>query len=184
MVQHNGVDIEELVDSFQYILCCGSTIKQLLKYAPLSIFQYILCCGSTKHNLHAKKQRLRISIHLMLWFNFVPFHAYSVSFTFQYILCCGSTCSAAKFTKKQYDFNTSYVVVQPKMHNPIYPILLNFNTSYVVVQQNLIQILPFAVQSFQYILCCGSTLVRYFQFGCNLVFQYILCCGSTAVLDK
>ena len=56
-----------------------------------------------------------ISIHLMLWFNVQSAKSAHGRIEFQYILCCGSTMEPASDELIQKDFNTSYVVVQPRI---------------------------------------------------------------------
>ena len=56
---------------FQYILCCGSTFY-VLSYTGMRVgFQYILCCGSTQDEKYRMVLDRGISIHLMLWFNYL-----------------------------------------------------------------------------------------------------------------
>ena len=40
------------------------------------------------------------------------------------------------------------------------------------------------VTEFQYILCCGSTIITDSGIRINSEFQYILCCGSTITLKR
>ena len=76
-----------------------------------------------------------ISIHLMLWFNYkVHFLPYTTN-AFQYILCCGST--STKTIIKNIPKNISIHLMLWFNHNfhgnALYQ--YHFNTSYVVVQQ-------------------------------------------------
>ena len=61
-------------------------------------FQYILCYGSTVAYIQ----------HIFL------------SNAFQYILCYGSTLQTGKFWRGFFNFNTSYVTVQPIAVHMIY----------------------------------------------------------------
>ena len=54
---------------FQYILCYGSTTHSGFRLLQQNQFQYILCYGSTKTISILCKNKIRISIHLMLRFN-------------------------------------------------------------------------------------------------------------------
>ena len=98
--------------SFQYILCCGSTMPKYARVSMYAQFQYILCCGSTIQLAAYSLSYSLISIHLMLWFNLKKIPKPSLIITFQYILCCGSTKAYPLCTAFVSDFNTSYVVVQ------------------------------------------------------------------------
>ena len=53
-----------------------------------------------------------ISIHLMLWFNFLVIRVGTKLSEFQYILCYGSTTKYIFCLTKLKHFNTSYVMVQ------------------------------------------------------------------------
>ena len=54
-----------------------------------------------------------ISIHLMLWFNYVGKSTFVDGIEFQYILCYGSTALLNQGLTLAGNFNTSYVMVQP-----------------------------------------------------------------------
>ena len=118
---------------FQYILCCGSTLYVHARNMYGIVFQYILCCGSTVFADNSIS-KIIISIHLMLWFNWVMILVFGLAIaisihlmlwfnqdkkqnqkrkkSFQYILCCGSTSFKFNFWRDFFNFNTSYVVVQ------------------------------------------------------------------------
>ncbi len=143
----------------------------------------------------------------MLWFNGGVMVTVTGYGQFQYILCCGSTKYSGYIQSHQEDFNTSYVVVQPAWRKTdsfgcsiSIHLMLWFNIikETVEVISTIFQyilccgstvILPFIhkrKKGFQYILCCGSTIVLPLIFPDNKKFQYILCCGSTdkATLQK
>ena len=76
---------------------------------------------------------------------------------FQYILCCGSTVMKMFMIVWFWDFNTSYVVVQQrrcffwmKEWEISIHLMLWFNEKIIFLDKK--------DMSFQYILCCGSTL--------------------------
>ena len=58
---------------------------------------------------------LRISIHLMLWFNRYNLNFLEQKIKFQYILCYGSTVLPLKAGLLFTNFNTSYVMVQQQL---------------------------------------------------------------------
>ena len=166
------------IDTFQYILCYGSTKVMELKGHSSYRFQYILCYGSTFMIIQSHHSRkyfntsyVTVQLHRFSYcgcyegFQYIlcygsTFYATNLnvaSRVFQYILCYGSTCiSSSSITVLDY-FNTSYVTVQPWLE--------------VYFLQNK--------SKFQYILCYGSTSSSSFQFSALSGFQYILCYGST-----
>ena len=120
-------------------------------------FQYILCCGSTGKDW-LRIELKKISIHLMLWFNYGGRIDTFAAVGFQYILCCGSTFLLKTSISDHHQFqyilccgstpvarNKSITVLSISIHlmlwfNKDYPNNVNikiqdFNTSYVVVQQ-------------------------------------------------
>ena len=163
MLRFNGNTLvsSDSVSTFQYILCYGSTNSVALFGLFILKFQYILCYGSTIVNLNDFKQ--------------CP--------EFQYILCYGSTNLKPCFSNKSLTisihpmlrFNTAWrktdsfgcsISIHPMLRfnlesNKSSPPLYNFNTSYVTVQ-HAYDLYQFYQNKFQYILCYGSTLIRFF----------------------
>ena len=121
----------------------------------------------------------KISIHLMLRFNYLFLLQKLIEFPFQYILCCGSTRPSIISKWFQKNFNTSYVAVQLLPDNFFDMIIIEFQyilcCGSTLKGNKEIDI----VYVFQYILCCGSTLLYELTKHANAEFQYILCCGST-----
>ena len=76
--------------TFQYILCCGSTVPYPGKVTTHLKFQYILCCGST------------IFDDLYVWVR--------NNFNTSYVAVQQNRIIVYKL--HQYNFNTSYVAVQ------------------------------------------------------------------------
>ena len=119
--------------TFQYILCCGSTIiKKFIfnlrknfntSYVVVQRSSPVISVRSTPISIHLMlwfniepitpdNINNPISIHLMLWFNLNLLIQTVVVKQFQYILCCGSTQGKGNHFTANYHFNTSYVVVQ------------------------------------------------------------------------
>ena len=122
------------IDTFQYILCYGSTKVMELKGHSSYRFQYILCYGSTFMIIQSHHSRKYFNTSYVT----VQLHRFSYCGCyegFQYILCYGSTCiSSSSITVLDY-FNTSYVTVQRKIGFLVFLFQVHFNTSYVTVQQ-------------------------------------------------
>ena len=141
---------------FQYILCYGSTLQGCTALKRVTGFQYILCYGSTycdnKTWIHS-----RISIHLMLRFNYINT---TCSFNFIFI----SIHLMLRFN------NSKYLRIIPKYKISIH-LMLRFNTDISPVFCNFFK--------FQYILCYGSTPCLNQYKILIAIFQYILCYGST-----
>ena len=78
-------------NAFQYILCCGSTLRSLEYLCVYFLFQYILCCGSTLILLECK----------ILIGNFNTSYVAVQRFETKNLNLC------------LVHFNTSYVAVQP-----------------------------------------------------------------------
>ena len=160
MVQHNGVDIEELVDSFQYILCYGSTSSDIFSKRSFKSFQYILCCGSTlvwsehiQHNLNFNTSYVVVQP--------VSPSSSHVSPRFQYILCCGSTnikyirpsiiskisihlmlwfnIKGTSIRLSRNDISIHLMLWFNAHPSEIITYVKDFNTSYVVVQRWILQ---------------------------------------------
>ena len=89
----------------------------------IATFQYILCYGSTSLWCRGWFGRI-ISIHLMLWFNFYQNLSYEPTKQFQYILCYGSTLITLNVGSIENDFNTSYVMVQRCLIKTISPSII------------------------------------------------------------
>ena len=143
------------IDTFQYILCYGSTKVMELKGHSSYRFQYILCYGSTFMIIQSHHSRkyfntsyVTVQLHRFSYcgcyegFQYIlcygsTFYATNLnvaSRVFQYILCYGSTCiSSSSITVLDY-FNTSYVTVQRKIGFLVFLFQVHFNTSYVTVQ--------------------------------------------------
>ena len=143
-----------------------------------------------------------ISIHLMLWFNFTSLYKSKVFWGISIHLMLWFNKVRLSKVYKEPNFNTSYVVVQPGYFDLYDKSGNDFNTSYVVVQPfklvnfggvflisihlmlwfNFLDLVKsYLLDSFQYILCCGSTIFVTSLTRLSILFQYILCCGSTSV---
>ena len=76
------------------------------------------------------------------------------------------------------DFNTSYVVVQHL--RLLESVLLGIISIHLMLWFNCAVFLTLGkFILFQYILCCGSTILIQKVWYLLITFQYILCCGST-----
>ena len=144
------------IDTFQYILCYGSTKVMELKGHSSYRFQYILCYGSTFMIIQSHHSRKYFNTSYVT----VQLHRFSYCGCyegFQYILCYGSTlfsCSKVNHASEfQYILCYGSTVVDPTRHT--------------------------TQKTFQYILCYGSTQAKYNKQMTPKKFQYILCYGST-----
>ena len=143
-------------------------------------FQYILCCGSTLDRFRGTVVFIMISIHLMLWFNSNVYSYNRFNKRFQYILCCGSTAFRARRRVRGMEFQyilccgSTPAIKLPKIKKQVISIhlMLWFNF-FLVVRVGT------RLSEFQYILCCGSTGSNIIFMAWESEFQYILCCGST-----
>ena len=70
----------------------------------------------------------------MLLFNREKLFKKRVKNKFQYILCYYSTKIKKNFNRIFYNFNTSYVIIQPMCIKNMRKSRIYFNTSYVIIQ--------------------------------------------------
>ena len=151
----------------------------LVTSGSVDSFQYILCYGSTIVKFGEKQQKTWISIHPMLRFN-KALKQYCLAVNLNFNTSYVTVQRDRKFSliKHIYNFNTSYVTVQqqslPRGRERIEfqyilcygstllyisvkpPFYAYFNTSYVTVQHAQLKA-QLSVMAFQYILCYGST---------------------------
>ena len=125
-----------VVLGFQYILCYGSTIPTF--FITILIINFNTSYVMVQPHSGAGVKLLHfISIHLMLWFNFVKTNSAPKIEIFQYILCYGSTRSPRVPWRAVLEFQY---------------ILCYGSTG--ISKNGLVTLIIF-----QYILCYGSTTV-------------------------
>ena len=102
----------------------------------IATFQYILCYGSTSLWCRGWFGRI-ISIHLMLWFNFYQNLSYEPTKQFQYILCYGSTSWALLWVAFLIEFQYILCYGSTQVFFLFLGLWEDFNTSYVMVQLDI-----------------------------------------------
>ncbi len=102
----------------------------------------------------------KISIHPMLRFNKESAVEASLPSLFQYILCYGST-EVKNEIRNRYPKISIHPMLRfnSKLNNK-FTLILYFNTSYVTVQHLRVSHISFLI-TFQYILCYGSTELKF-----------------------
>ena len=146
-------------ERFQYILCCGSTWAGWGCKGKRVEFQYILCCGSTFYKFFSEIGFRRISIHLMLRFNkfgiimLLLFRGISIHLMLRFNEVAWRECVAINTISIHLMLRFNQLSKPPPKYKKQISIhlMLRFNGLVNFILDKYIE--------FQYILCCGSTVI-------------------------